>query len=99
MDIYPLVAERLRRDRSVLDEAMRVLDHWDAERIGPDRRRQQWRGLLSDAKATTAGYQALIAVLEDSGEASRRLKDFAPFAGILSREQRRRAFLPCRYDH
>lgn len=99
MDIYPLVADRLRRDASALDEAISVLDRWDSRGVGPAQRRNEWRGLLLSAKASSQGRDALLALLLDTGEEARRLKDFAPFAGVLSREERRKAFVRCSYDH
>lgn len=99
MDIYPIVAERLQRDETVLDEAISVLDGWDSRGVGPERRRREWRGLLLSAKASPRGREALLQLLLDPGDEARRLKDFAPFAGILSREERREAFLECTYDH
>ena len=99
MDIYPLIAERLQRDESILDEAMTVLDRWDCREVGPARRRNQWRELLLSAKASARGREVLVELLLAKGERARRLKDFAPFAGILSREERRKVFLQCAYDH
>ncbi|MBL7077737.1 MAG: hypothetical protein ISS31_09720 [Kiritimatiellae bacterium] len=99
MDIYPLIADRLKRDSTVLDEAISVLDRWDAREAGPIGRRQEWRRILLSAKESTQGREALLSLLLDRGEKARRLKDFAPFAGILSREERRKAFLQCTYDH
>lgn len=99
MDLYPLIAERLRQNVSVVDEALHVLDRWDAMNTGPAARRITWRRLLLEAKSSPAGRDALLAILLDTSEGARRLKDFAPFAGILSREERRKAFLPCTYDH
>ena len=99
MDIYPLIAERLERDKTVLDEALGVLDRWDERGVGPPNRRLEWRRILVAAKANSRGYSALLDLLLDPGDEARRLKDFAPFAGILSREERRRAFLQCTYDH
>jgi len=99
MDIYPLIAERLKHDDAVLDDAMGVLDRWDVRHVGPAQRRQEWRHLLLAAKATPEGREALLNLLHDPGDAARRIKDFAPFAGILSREERRKVFLQCTYDH
>ncbi|MDP6630180.1 MAG: hypothetical protein QGH42_03395 [Kiritimatiellia bacterium] len=99
MDIYPLIVERLKWDETVLDRAIEVLDKWDEREVGPARRRNEWRKLLLAAKAGEEGYNALLELLSDSGDEARRLKDFAPFAGILPREDRRKAFLQCTYDH
>jgi hypothetical protein len=99
MDIYPLIAERVARDGSAVDEAIAVLDRWDREQVGPAARRNAWRSLLVSARAGALGREALIELLLDPGEDARRLKDFAPFAGVLTREERRKAFLQCTYDH
>ena len=99
MNIYPMIVERLRQDPAVIDDALCVLDRWDARGIGPERRRAEWRTLLMAARASDRGRKALIDILIDTSENARRLKDFAPFAGILPREDRRRAFLKCTYDH
>lgn len=99
MDFYSLIADRVARDASAVDEALRVLDHWDANGVGPPSRRGEWRRLLLSAKTGPAGREALIDLLRDSSEGARRLRGFAPFAGVLSREERRRAFLRCSYDH
>jgi len=99
MDVYPLLVDRFRRDASAVDEALAVLDLWDARGIGPGQRRREWRRLLLAAKAGAEGLETLIVLLLDSGEEARRLKDFAPFAGLLSREERRKAYLQCTYDH
>jgi len=76
-----------------------VLEHWAAQGIGPSARLAQWRTVLTKAKAGPEGLRALTQILLDEGEEARRFRDFAPFAGILSREERRKAFLTCRYDH
>lgn len=99
MDIYPLIIARLRDDTSLIDRAIDVLDRWEKRDIGSALRRRQWRDILMSAKLSSQGREALVALLSDSSEGARRMKDFAPFAGVLSREERRRAFLSCTYDH
>jgi len=99
MNIYPLLVDRIEADPSIVDRALELLDRWTEREVGPVHRRREWRTILSKAKESSAGMDALLAILRDDSEASRRLKDFAPFAGILSREERRKAFLQCSYDH
>ncbi|MBT7067626.1 MAG: hypothetical protein HN919_15100 [Verrucomicrobia bacterium] len=99
MNIYPLLAECFREDASLLDEALAVLDRWDEQGVGPIRRRTQWRQVLVAAKGGRDGMDRLLELLLDDGDAARRLKDFGPFAGILSREERRKVFLGHPYDH
>ena len=99
MDIYPLIADRLRWDSSVLDEAIGVLARWDVQDVGNARRRDEWRGLLLAAKNDCQGFDELLRLLLDTSDEARRLKDFAPLAGVLPRGERRKAFLQCTYDH
>lgn len=99
MNIYPIVAKRLLQDPTILDKALGVLDRWDAKGVGYARRRAEWRRLIQNAQETPRGFDHLIDLLLDTGEQACRLKDFAPFAGVLSRDERREAVLSCTYDH
>lgn len=99
MNLYPLIAEKIECDPGVIDRALATLEHWGARGLVPPMRLTQWRGLLVRAKSNQAGMRALLNLLRDESEEARRLKDFAPFAGILSREERRKAFETCVYSH
>ena len=99
MNLFPLIAEVVEGDPGVLDRAMETLERWEAASMAPASRLAQWRGLLCEASRSPAGMTALLDLLRDDSPDARRLKDFAPFAGVLTREQRRTAFLSCSYDH
>ena len=99
MNLFPLIAEVIERDPTVLDRAMETLERWERAGMAPASRLAQWRGLLGEARRSAGGMAALLALLRDDGPEALRLKDFAPFAGILTREQRRTVFLSCSYDH
>jgi hypothetical protein len=99
MNLFPIIAEAIERDPTILDEAMETLERWKAAGMAPASRLARWRLLLDEARCSAAGMTALLDLLRDDGPDARRLKDFAPFAGVLTREQRRTAFLSCRYDH
>jgi hypothetical protein len=99
MNLFPLIAEVVERDPKVLDLAMKTLERWEMAGMAPASYLAQWRGLLGEARSSPAGMIALLEVLRDDGPDARRLKDFAPFAGVLTREQRRTAFMSCSYDH
>jgi len=60
---------------------------------------KRWRRLLENGRQSPEGMAELRRVLLDESEETRRLKDFAPLAGLLSREERRTVFLSCAYDH
>jgi hypothetical protein len=99
MNLFPLIADRLERRPELLREAMAVLQRWRAERLGPERRMIEWEQLLRDAERGLEGFPRLLALLRDDSEAARRLKNFAPLAGLLTREERRKVILSCSYAH
>lgn len=99
MSIYPLIADKVERNPSVVNAALETLKKWKAIGAAPQARLAEWRKILLDAKRGRAGLKRLLALLRDDSEKNRRLLDFAPFAGVLSREERRRVFLKCTYDH
>jgi hypothetical protein len=99
VDYCTLVAERIEQDSGIVRNASRVLDHWASQGFLPPDRCTQWRRILRAAEESGAGRDALLKLLRDDSEDACRMKDFAPFAGALPRDERRRAFLSCSYDH
>lgn len=92
---YTMIAGKIERDPKLVGEALSTLTKW--ERIGniPQLRARQWRRLLRNAQKGPDGLRQLLAALRDNSEDGMRLKDFGPFAGMLSRKERRRVFLKC----
>lgn len=99
MNLYPLIADKAENDPSVVNTAWTTLQKWEEMGYAPPARLAQWRRILRDARRGKAGRKRLLAVLRDDSEDNRRLLDFAPFAGVLTREERRKVFLECTYDH
>lgn len=99
MNLYPLIAEAIERDPSVLERATATLRHWETSGAIPAPRAAQWNELLDKARLTSEGMADLLRLLREDGVEAGRIRDFAPFAGVLSREQRRSVFLSCSYDH
>jgi hypothetical protein len=66
---------------------------------GAPQRLRQWDDLLAAAEQSDAGRRRLREILAGANEADARLRDFHPFAGILSREERRQARELCGYRH
>ena len=99
MNLFPLIADVVEHDPGVLDQAMETLDRWERAGMAPPSYLARWRGLFAEARTSPSGMRALLDVLWDESPEARRLKDFAPFAGVLTREQRRTAFLSCSFDH
>lgn len=99
MNLYPMITKKLARDPTLIDRALTTLDHWAAIRAAPVERLVAWRRILMRAQRGRLGMEALLRLLRDDSEASRRMKDFGPFAGILTRGERRRAVRRCIFDH
>jgi hypothetical protein len=99
MNLYPLIADRIERDPSVIDQALATAERWQEEGLAPPARMKAWREALQVAKESRDGMECLLRLLRDESESARRMKDFGPFAGILTREDRRKVFLACAYDH
>ena len=99
MNLYPLIADKVEKDPSVVNTALMTLTKWESLGAAPPSRLARWRRLLVDAKRGKEGRKRLLALLRDDSEHNRRLLDFSPFAGVLTREERRKVFLKCAYDH
>jgi len=99
MNLYPLIADKVEKNPIIVKTALTTLTKWEAMGTAPPARLAQWRRILTDAKRGNDGQRRLLAILRNSSESNRRLLDFAPFAGVLTREERRKVFLKCSYDH
>lgn len=99
MNLYPLIAKKIARNPVLIDEALAIVEHWAATGAAPPDRLAEWHRILERAKKNTSGKTALLRLLRDDSEKSRRLKDFGPFAGIVPRHERRKVFLKCGFDH
>jgi len=99
MNIYPLIANKVETNPAVVNTALTTLAKWEAIGAAPPARLAKWRRILCAAKRGKDGQKRLLSVLRDDSVHNRRLLDFAPFAGVLTREERRRVFLKCTYDH
>jgi len=99
MNLYPIIADKVEKDPGAVNAALATLAKWEAIGEAPLERLAAWRRILSEAKRGKEGRKHLLAVLRDDSEHNRRLLDFAPFAGVLTREERRKVFLKCTYDH
>ena len=95
--LHDLVADKLERDRSLLCVPLENIDRWLAQGHTAPHRLEQWRQILLRAQASEVGFQNLLQLLRERSEAAQRLKDFAPFAGTLTAQERRSAQPTCAY--
>jgi hypothetical protein len=82
-----------------LDRAGKTLDAMEERGQGRPERIREWREYIAAAQRGEAGMRALLELLSSAEEGKARLRDFHPFAGILTREQRREAMELCTYRH
>lgn len=94
---YELVAEALLASPELVAVARDNVRRWLAQGHGAPQRLLAWDRLLAGAQTDDAGRAALQLALRSDEPAAARLREFAPLAGILSREQRRRARELCGY--
>jgi hypothetical protein len=101
--LHDLVADKLERaDGNARAALLRIplgnIDRWLAQGHTAPNRLEQWRQSILRAQASPAGFQELLRLLRDPSEPAQRLRDFAPFAGVLTREERHQAAPECAYN-
>lgn len=88
---WQLVADKLQRESGLLQVACDNIVRWRAQDQTAPHRLEQWGRLLIDAQGSESGMRHLMNVLLGTEEENGRLRDFNPFPGILTREERRQA--------
>ena len=101
--LHQLVADKLEQAEPAARTALlRIpldnIDRWLANGHTAPHRLEQWRQILLCAQGSDDGFEELLRLLRDPGELAQRLKDFAPFAGVLTREERHQATPECAYN-
>ena len=96
---WELLAEKLARQPELLAVARGNCARWLGEGHSAPQRLRAWDELLAAAEQNEAGRRRLREVLAGANEADERLREFHPFAGILTREERRQARELCGYRH
>src|SRR5687767_1261700 len=93
------VADKLERDPSLLPIALANIDRWLANGHTAPHRLEQWRQIIHRAQQSPEGLQELLTLLRDRSAATERLRDFAPFAGVLAAAERAVIIRQCAYSH
>ncbi len=97
--LWELFADKLSSHPELLAVARENCARWLREGHSGARRLNEWDALLAEAQAGESGLARLRGVLLGDDEAGARLREFHPLAGILTREERRRAKELCGYRH
>ncbi len=94
-----LVAQALLQQPELLAAARSNVARWLAQGAQARDRLLVWDVLLVGASQSAAGMAALQHALVSHDAESERLREFAPFAGVLPRQLRRQARDLCTYRH
>ncbi len=100
--LHDLVADKLEQaDPAARAVLLRIplenIDRWLANGHTAPHRLEQWREILVRAQLSAEGFAELLELLRDAADAAQRLRDFAPFAGLLTSAERRGAVSECAY--
>jgi hypothetical protein len=99
MNLFPLISEHISKNPELIIKAKETLALWENRKLAPEHHIRRWKMILERASQSEAGRQELINLLQDEQPSSLQLKSFAPFAGLLPREERRKVYTKCTYDH
>lgn len=92
--LHRLVADKMRADPQLMDEAHAVLDHWF--RVGPVDSRpylERWREILNQ------GLDHTIAIACEASEQATALRQSSPLAVLLDNEERLAFFAEWKRTH
>lgn len=95
--LHDLAADKLEHDPTLLRIPLENIDRWLANGHTAPHRLEQWRQIIQRAQQAPEGFAELLALLRDRSEATERIREFAPFAGILTAAERRQAQPTCAY--
>jgi len=97
--LHELVADKLERDPALLRIPLENIDRWLANGHTAPHRLEQWREIILRAQESPEGLTELLVLLRKQSPATDRLREFAPFAGVLTALERRTVIRQCVYSH
>ena len=93
------MADKLERDPALLRIPLENIDRWIANGHTAPHRLEQWREIILRAQESPEGFAKLLTLLREQNPATERLREFAPFAGVLTALERRTVIRQCVYSH
>jgi len=99
LGMFRRIADKIESDPSLLDVGLRNIARWIANGSDQQHRLRQWEGMIRAAQDSTAGMRELLAALREDSERAEHFREFAPFAGLLSRSEMIEILRPCAYAH
>lgn len=84
---FRCIADRIEADPSLLRKPLDNIARWIANGHGSPDRLNQWKSLIEAAQASPRSMRRLLSILRSDDEDMRFFKGFAPFPGVLNREE------------
>lgn len=97
--MFRLVADKIERDPKLLEIGLENIDRWIANGATQQYRLEEWRERIDRARQSEHAMAELLGILREDSEGAELLRDFSPFAGVLTTLERRPFFEPCSYAH
>jgi hypothetical protein len=94
-----LIADKIARDPALLEIGLANIARWTAQGRDQPQKLQEWRERILAAQSSRDGLASLLELLREDSEDAAYEREFAPFAGVLSAEERRPFLLACSYTH
>ena len=92
-------AEKMEKNPALLSIPLANIDRWLAQGHTAPHRLEKWRAILKRAQESPEGLKELLVLMGDQSEPAQRLKEFAPFAGVLTASERKVIIRQCAYSH
>ena len=99
LGMFRLIADKIEQDPSLLQVGLENIARWLTNGADQQHRLRQWEALIIAAQTSKEGMQLLLAALRENNEKAEHLREFAPFAGILTTAERRPFILECAFTH
>jgi len=89
--MHCLAAQKIERNRALLDKVRKTLTNWRTRYGGAQgndmpRALDEWQHILCEP------WPAIAALITDGGERAARLRQSTPFAGVLTARERERVY-------
>lgn len=99
LGMFRLIADKIARDPGLLQTGLDNIARWTANGADQQHRLRQWEGMIRAAQASKPGMESLLSALREDSEQAAHLREFAPFAGILSHNEIVEILRPCAFAH
>ena len=86
-DRFRLVAYKIEKDPTLLAIPLANISRWLARGQAQNHRLHEWREIVVSAQTTAEGMKRLLALLRDDSAEAIFFKEFAPFPGVLNKEE------------